>query len=635
MKKNPGTLLKQVGLSLCVTAFLTAAGTDAFSVSVSAGQVSEIYGMNYYVFPDSSVRLLTAADIAPYSSSDLRIAKNEIYARHGRLFQSSDLQKYFNQMIWYNGYLDSASFDNSLLNSIEVQNVSFLETASTNGSADQKASLVPFLSSMSATGYLLLPDSAVRNLTEADLAAYSTSDLRVAKNEIFARHGRTFSSADLQTYFQQMPWYNGTIAPDAFSHSVFNAYEAANVKFLDNYISSGAADHRTSFIPASYMSSTSVQTPAPQTPTTPAQVTLSGTEAYIIDSLGIGRDTRQLSGFFYDFDLSQLSDTSYQRVLSRYHHKESITLRPFAADENDEIIGNHGLQNNDSYFDEGEQMGYFNGSLYKEVLISSEAKPIATTSGLYDAAYLDTYGLEVDGKLLLTITVPSDHASGSRTTIEWMITDDIIYASTYGKAMAFAHDGTLLAETDQLSFLAAADDRYVYGVDHPAGNLIQADRKTLGNISILAPNVYHISGRTAGDLSLLYYSADYGYERFFYDSRLATMAEAFSPLQQEDWHNLSLDGCATYDVFLDYAAGKTTISVCTDPLGNTWQPLLEIEGISTSCITGVDGGYLFLSASLPEDWHYRRTDGKPLNTIHLAIHLYDQTIAILGAGWYS
>ena len=76
------------------------------------------------------------------------------------------------------------------------------------------------------------PDSAERLLTDADVAGLSRAELQIARNEIYARHGRKFNNPDLQAWFNSCSWYKGTIAPNAFDESVFNATELANVYFL-------------------------------------------------------------------------------------------------------------------------------------------------------------------------------------------------------------------------------------------------------------------------------------------------------------------------------------------------------------------------------------------------------------------
>ncbi|QKE74301.1 YARHG domain-containing protein [Arthrobacter citreus] len=54
-----------------------------------------------YIIPNSNLRKLTNGDLSKLTSSELRLARNEIYARHGFVFQSSDLTIYFTSKSWY------------------------------------------------------------------------------------------------------------------------------------------------------------------------------------------------------------------------------------------------------------------------------------------------------------------------------------------------------------------------------------------------------------------------------------------------------------------------------------------------------------------------------------------------------
>ena len=75
------------------------------------------------VFPDSSRMYLTVEDVRSMDSANLRIARNEIYARHGRLFDTRDLQEYFKTCSWYYGYISPEDFDEESLSSIEKANI--------------------------------------------------------------------------------------------------------------------------------------------------------------------------------------------------------------------------------------------------------------------------------------------------------------------------------------------------------------------------------------------------------------------------------------------------------------------------------------------------------------------------------
>ncbi len=77
-----------------------------------------------FIFPDSSSRLLTMTDLQPLSKDNLRIARNEIFARHGRYFNSPDLIAYFRRFPWYR----ATSWDPPL-NPVESANVALIQRA--------------------------------------------------------------------------------------------------------------------------------------------------------------------------------------------------------------------------------------------------------------------------------------------------------------------------------------------------------------------------------------------------------------------------------------------------------------------------------------------------------------------------
>lgn len=62
------------------------------------------------------------------SDYDLYYARNEIFARHGRMFNNSDLQSYFNSKSWYDPIYSPAEFEamKSPLNDVETANVKLM-----------------------------------------------------------------------------------------------------------------------------------------------------------------------------------------------------------------------------------------------------------------------------------------------------------------------------------------------------------------------------------------------------------------------------------------------------------------------------------------------------------------------------
>lgn len=86
------------------------------------------------------------------------------------------------------------------------------------------------------TGDYILDGSDSRYISRSELTGLSKQQLNYALNEIYARHGRKFSSSELQNYFNSKSWYKGTISPSAFDESTLNKYEAANVGTIVSYM---------------------------------------------------------------------------------------------------------------------------------------------------------------------------------------------------------------------------------------------------------------------------------------------------------------------------------------------------------------------------------------------------------------
>lgn len=66
----------------------------------------------------------------------------------------------------------------------------------------------------------ILPESNTRLLTEADLGGLSKEELRLARNEMFARYGMIFGVEDLDAYFTSKSWYEPKIASEDFYDQV-------------------------------------------------------------------------------------------------------------------------------------------------------------------------------------------------------------------------------------------------------------------------------------------------------------------------------------------------------------------------------------------------------------------------------
>jgi len=78
----------------------------------------------------------------------------------------------------------------------------------------------------------LLPMSGSQKITTADLINFDNLDLKRARNEIYARHGRVFVSQDMACYFAKQSWYNKN--PD-YSEKLLSSLEISNAVFILNY----------------------------------------------------------------------------------------------------------------------------------------------------------------------------------------------------------------------------------------------------------------------------------------------------------------------------------------------------------------------------------------------------------------
>ena len=95
----------------------------------TSGDEKYYSGKKGYVISGSDTELLSKDSLKKLSDEDLRLAINEIYARHGRKFKSADLQKFFDNKSWYTPKYEPDEFDkkqNEILNDIEKKNLKIL-----------------------------------------------------------------------------------------------------------------------------------------------------------------------------------------------------------------------------------------------------------------------------------------------------------------------------------------------------------------------------------------------------------------------------------------------------------------------------------------------------------------------------
>ena len=81
----------------------------------------------------------------------------------------------------------------------------------------------------------ILPNSDKELLEEDDIDELDEEELMLARNEIYARHGRRFNDKKIQSYFDTKSWYKGVVLPEEFQQETLSWKEQKNVEFILKY----------------------------------------------------------------------------------------------------------------------------------------------------------------------------------------------------------------------------------------------------------------------------------------------------------------------------------------------------------------------------------------------------------------
>lgn len=85
----------------------------------------------------------------------------------------------------------------------------------------------------------IISDSDSRYIQADELDRLSEYEILLARNEIYARHGRIFNNEELNAYFSSQSWYVPSVTGENFTESyaaqVFNDYEITNISTIVTY----------------------------------------------------------------------------------------------------------------------------------------------------------------------------------------------------------------------------------------------------------------------------------------------------------------------------------------------------------------------------------------------------------------
>src|SRR5215217_483182 len=137
-------------------------------------------------------RQITPRKLGKHSGAEWKVLLAEVEAIHGKGFADEPwLQQYFEERYWY---FPDDKYDAKKLSVIERKNLEILTDAQKK---QRNVALLP--------GDMEFFEN--KTITEQMLHGLSLHELRLLRNEIYARHGRMFRAEWLQQNFFFQPWY--------------------------------------------------------------------------------------------------------------------------------------------------------------------------------------------------------------------------------------------------------------------------------------------------------------------------------------------------------------------------------------------------------------------------------------------
>jgi hypothetical protein len=152
-------------------------------------------------------KLISEAMLRGLSLHELRLLRNEIYARHGRVFKTLWLQQYFGSQMWYDA---NENFKDEEMSGPDKTNVETI-VAYENKLHNQLST---------------------KPITRALLQGLFIEDVRKMRDEIYARRGKTFTNRWTQKYFESLDWYK---ADPKFNDASLTLIEKRNVATIAAY----------------------------------------------------------------------------------------------------------------------------------------------------------------------------------------------------------------------------------------------------------------------------------------------------------------------------------------------------------------------------------------------------------------
>lgn len=223
---------ERVNLLLLRALLMERDGTTASNPYTKVNNDVEGWILNF-----TDVSRIAKEDVQNLTETELFIARNEILARKGYIFEDHDLQLYFSGKNWYTPTTQPGSFDmTTALNEVESENYSCLQKC------ENKVKGVRFSAGNKFKdvyndyyGQYLFAASDSYKIDPFDLQNMNAEELSIARNEIYARHGYSYNNTDFVEYFANCSWYYPTVATDRLDLIHLSDVEEYNVKMIQAF----------------------------------------------------------------------------------------------------------------------------------------------------------------------------------------------------------------------------------------------------------------------------------------------------------------------------------------------------------------------------------------------------------------
>jgi len=115
--------------------------------------IVSLHGQGQYMH--ASKRLLSADDLDGMTKQELKIMRNEIFARYGYKFKTPDMQEHFASQSWYQPTVTDVS---RRLTPIEKKNIEFIKSFEDHGSDKSSKNKASFYAGIKAPNGLTVAD---------------------------------------------------------------------------------------------------------------------------------------------------------------------------------------------------------------------------------------------------------------------------------------------------------------------------------------------------------------------------------------------------------------------------------------------------------------------------------------------